>query len=119
MGRIGDELSFVETYEMELNRLGVFIMGEDPMITRARADYQVKLAKANQTISDLNDFHDYITKHWTSPSQRILGYVLHAPPISLTAGPKQFVEDWALIDLNLDKIDWATFKGNVVYLGTF
>ena len=44
----------------------------------------------------------------------MLGYVLHAPPISLATG--QLTEDWALIDLDLDKINWDTFKGNVVYL---
>lgn len=46
----------------------------------------------------------------------MLGYVLHAPPISCATDPKQLTEDWALVDLNLDKIDWDTFKGNVLYL---
>jgi hypothetical protein len=29
------------------------------------------------------------------------------------------MEDWALIDLYCDKIDWNMFKGNVLYIGTF
>ncbi|KAN0113531.1 hypothetical protein V8E52_007595 [Russula decolorans] len=100
MGKIGRELIFIRTR------------------TRAREDYQTKLAKARRTISDMNDFHGDTTKYWSIPSQRVLGYVLHAPPISLPTGPKKLTEDWALIDLDLDKIDWATFKGNVVYLGS-
>jgi hypothetical protein len=52
-------------------------------------------------------------------SQRVLGHVVYAPPISVGTGPKRFTEDWALIELKLDKFDWDNFKGNVVYLGTF
>jgi hypothetical protein len=48
-------------------------------------------------------------------SQRVLGHVIHAPPISVD----RFTKDWALIELNRDKIDWNNFRGNVVYLGMF
>lgn len=49
----------------------------------------------------------------------MLSYVVYAPPISVGTGPKKFKEDWALIDLYHDKIDWNGFKGNIVYLSTF
>ncbi|KAF8483854.1 hypothetical protein DFH94DRAFT_792531 [Russula ochroleuca] len=117
MGKIGRELIFLRTYQRELDNLGEAVEGEKVRGTRVREDYQVKLANVRQTISDVNDFHSDITKYWSTPSQRVLGYVLHAPPISLATDPKQLKEDWALIDLDLDKIDWDTFKGNVVYLG--
>jgi hypothetical protein len=119
MGKIGREVIFVETYKRELDKLGEAVEGEKARVAAARQEFQGKLAKAEQTIADVNEFHGEITKHWSTPSQRVLGYVVHAPPISLATGPKQFAEDWALIDLNRDKIDWNTFKGNVVYLGTF
>ena len=32
---------------------------------------------------------------------------------------EEFTEDWALIELDRDKIDWNSFKGNVIDLGTF
>ena len=70
-------------------------------------------------IEDVYKFHSDIAKHWSSPSQRVLGHVVYAPAISVNTGPKQFTEDWALIDLNRDKIDWNVFKVNVVSLGTF
>ncbi|KAH9164038.1 hypothetical protein EDB89DRAFT_2078307 [Lactarius sanguifluus] len=50
--------------------------------------------------------------------QRVLGHVVHSPPISVGIGPKLFTEDWALIELHGEKIDWAEFKGNVIDLGT-
>jgi len=99
---------FVETYNSELAALGA-----------ARQELQEKVVKAQVAVAAVNEFHDQITKHWTTPSQRVRGYVFHAPPISFSTGPKQFVEDWALIDIYLDKIDWSSFKGNVIYLGMF
>jgi hypothetical protein len=53
----------------------------------------------------------------TGASQRVIGDVVHASPISVGTGSKQFMEDWALIDLYHDKIDWSGFEGNIIYLG--
>ncbi|KAH7887130.1 hypothetical protein F5I97DRAFT_1936641 [Phlebopus sp. FC_14] len=117
MGRIGRELIFVDTYKTELAKLGEAVEGENARVTAARNKFQDKLANAEQMIAEVYKFHGEITRHWSTPSQRVLGYVVHAPPLSVATGPKQFMEDWALIDLNRDKIDWNTFKGNVVYLG--
>ena len=119
MEKIEDQHVLIETYQRELDRVGEAVEGEKDTRTRAREICKANIARAEQTISDIDDFHSIITKHWTTPSCRVLGYVLHAPPISLAAGPKRFTEDWALIDLDLDKFDWDTFKGNVVYLGAF
>jgi hypothetical protein len=49
----------------------------------------------------------------------VLGYVLHAPPISVGTGPQMFTEDWSMINIYRDKINWNEFQGNVVDLGTF
>ncbi|KAH7887979.1 hypothetical protein F5I97DRAFT_1936007 [Phlebopus sp. FC_14] len=105
MVKIGRELIFVDTYKRELDALGEAAEGKD-----------AGLAKAKQTIEDVNEFHGEITKNWSTLSQRVLGYVVHAPPNSVGTGPKQLTEDWALIDLNRDKIDWNMFKANVVSL---
>ncbi|KAI0290586.1 hypothetical protein BC826DRAFT_1092484 [Russula brevipes] len=118
MDKIRGQLILITTYENDLNYFGEAVEGEGAKKTRAREVYQAKLVTAKKTIADVNDFHSDITKHWSTLSQRVLGYVLHTPPISLATGPKQFTEDWALIDLDLDNIDWDTFKGNVVYLGS-
>lgn len=73
---------------------------------------------AEEAVETLNEFHTEVTKSWSTESQRVLGHVVHSPPISVGISPKLFTEDWALIELHGEKIDWADFKGNVIDLGT-
>ncbi|THU87880.1 hypothetical protein K435DRAFT_821801 [Dendrothele bispora CBS 962.96] len=91
MAKIGRKLIDVDYYKRELAALGEAIEGEDAMIG--------------------ND----ITKNWSTVDQRVLGHIVYAPPISVDA--KQYTEDWALVELNHNKVDWNNFKGNVMYLG--
>ncbi|KAI6118380.1 hypothetical protein F5141DRAFT_1187254 [Pisolithus sp. B1] len=100
-----------------LDAFGEAAEGENPRLTATRQELQGKLAKAQTTIVDIDEFHSEITKNWTLPSQRVIGHILYAPPISVSTGPKQFTEDWAVINLYHEKIDWDGFRGNVVYLG--
>ena len=116
--KIGRELIFVEHCKRELSALKA-VEGEDTVVADARQELEGKLTKAEKTIAAVDEFHGEITKHWSTASQRVLGFVIYAPPISVSTGLKQFTEDWALIELYRDKIDWKGFKGNVVYLGTF
>lgn len=81
--------------------------------------YQGMLKEAKETIKAINTLHSEITKYWCTPSLRVLGYVVHAPSISIGTGPQQWTEDWALINLDREKIDWSVFKGNVVSLSMF
>ncbi|KAG8692458.1 hypothetical protein FRC08_009765 [Ceratobasidium sp. 394] len=114
---IGDQLRSIKVWEAELEKLGPVVEGEAAKRTRARDEYQDLVKKATRKIEDANEIHDEVAKHWTTLDQRVIGYVLHAPPIAVADGPKQFTRDWALIDLYLDKIDWKTFQGNKVYVG--
>ncbi|KAL6301674.1 hypothetical protein BKA93DRAFT_448449 [Sparassis latifolia] len=119
MSTIGHELLSIKTWNEEIERLGPVVEGEAPKITRARKNYGDLVEKANRRIEDANEIHDEVTKHWTTPYQRVIGYVVHAPAIAVDDGPKHFTRDWALIDLYRDKINWDTFQGNKVYVGTF
>lgn len=114
MVKIGHECIFVDQHKRELAVLGE---GEDATITATRQEYKDMLTRAEKTITAIDKFHSEITKHWSTSTLRVLGYVVHAPPISVSTGSKKFTEDWALIDLYRDKIDWNMFKGNVVHLG--
>ena len=60
-----------------------------------------------------------VTKHWSAESQRVIGHIAYSPPISIGTGATGFAEDWALVELDNEKIDWRTFRGNVVDLGMF
>ena len=77
------------------------------------------LQKTEKAIDTLNEFHTEVKKLWSADSQRILGHIAYSPPISVGTGNKHFTEDWALIELDSEKIDWKTFKGNVIDLGMF
>ena len=119
MTKIGLGVISIDIYKREIEALGEAAEGEDADVADSRQELQGKLAKAEKMIKDVRSFHSDITTHWSTPSQRVLGHVVYAPAISVSTGPKQFTEDWALIELNHDKIDWDGFKGNVVSLGTF
>ncbi|KAI5808812.1 hypothetical protein DFH27DRAFT_607145 [Peziza echinospora] len=63
-----------------------------------------------EDIRDRTRSHNEILKRWTIPE------VVHVEPIAVNVPPKGFTRDWALIELYNDKIDWATFGGNKVYI---
>lgn len=92
-------------------------LSEDVAVARKREENQWEVEKATATIEDLNKLHNEVTKRWTTPDQRIIGFVLHADPVAVAEGPIQFTRDWAFIQLYNNKIDWNTFLGNKVYIG--
>src|SRR5258707_5943978 len=98
-----------------LLRWGKTVEGKDATVAEARQEVKGGLAEVEETIAAVDAFHSNFTKHWSTVSD----HVVYAPPISVGTGPKQFTEDWALIELNRDRIDWNNAKCNVVYFGTF
>ncbi|TFY73477.1 hypothetical protein EWM64_g10535, partial [Hericium alpestre] len=118
MGKIGHELVSIDQYKWELAGFRDPVKGEDDTIAEARKTYKDKLAKAEKTIKAVDKFHEDIAKHWSAVSQHVLGHIVHFPPISVSTGPKLFTEDWALIELRGEKIDWNGFKGKVLDLGS-
>ena len=119
MVEIGVETSLIKTYQSEINKLGEAGAGEDIKVTADRRELQDRLEEAEKTIAEIYALQKGITMGWSTASQRVLGCIFYAPPISFGTGPEQFTEDWALIDLHRDKINWDRFKGNVINLGVF
>ena len=117
MSTIGRDLLSIEIWNEVIERLGPVVGGKALKTTRARKNYGDLVEEANRRIEDVNEIHDEVTKHWTTPNLRMIGYVVHAPAIAVDDGPRHFTQDWALIDLYRDKIDWDTFQGNKVYIG--
>ena len=119
MATIGDLARSIKVWNKDLARLGEFVEGEDVTVTKKREKNQHEVEKATKMIDRLNKLHDEVTKRRTNPDQRIIGFVLHAEPIVVADGPNEFTRDWAFIQLYREKIDWSTFPGNKVYVGTF
>ena len=77
------------------------------------------LKERGKAIKAINQFHDDITKYWCEEDQHVLGHIAYSPPITTDTGTEGYTEDWALIELDRNKIDWDTFKGNVIDIGMF
>ena len=118
MGTIGDRLRSIKVWNDMLSRLGEPVEGEKSVVTKRRKEHVELVAKAKEEIEEVNAIHDEVTKHRTTPDQRVIGFVLHSEKIEVSVEPHHFTRDWALIELYDEKIDWATFKGNKVYVGT-
>jgi hypothetical protein len=77
---------------------------------------QEKVTNSSEDIEQLNHLHTRVAKTMLTTSKRVIGYVLHADPVSVSPGPEGFTIDWAVFELSDDAIDWDSFKGNVVYI---
>lgn len=117
MSTIDIELISIKVWNEAIERLDPFVEGEEPKRTYMRKHYEDLVKTVNRRIEGANEIHDEVTKNWTTPNLRVIGYVVHAPAIAVDDGPKHFTRDWALIDLYRDKVDWDTFQGNKVYIG--
>ncbi|GJJ08866.1 hypothetical protein Clacol_003086 [Clathrus columnatus] len=117
VNRIDHWDTMADIYERELVDMGECVKGENAMTTSDRKTIQVKLAKAKASKRRISEFHCDINNTWNRESQRILGHVIYAPPISVNPSGSMFTEDWALIELNRERFDWNTFRGNVIYIG--
>jgi hypothetical protein len=118
MSKTGRETIMIDHYKDEIDGLGAAAEDEDAEITAARQAFEDELAKAEKSKASVDEFYGDITRFWTVESQRVLGYVLYAPPISVSTGDKRFTEDWALVELDRGKFNWNAFRGNVIHLGT-
>ncbi|KAF8345616.1 hypothetical protein F5887DRAFT_917279 [Amanita rubescens] len=105
---IGDNEATADIYKQLMKK-------EDDV--EKRKEIKQLLDKTEKAIKVLQKFHEDVTNEWIEPNQRILGHVIHSPPITLGAGTAGFTEDYAILELDSSKIEKA-FRGNVIDLGT-
>ncbi|PWW76389.1 hypothetical protein C7212DRAFT_357331 [Tuber magnatum] len=117
MATIGNLAHSVAVWRSVLAMLGEPINGETAAVTEKRLEDKYEVEQATKRIGSLNKLHDEVTKRRTNPDQRVIGFVLHAEPIEISDAPHRFTCDWALVQLYNEKIDWATFPGNKVFIG--
>ncbi|KAK0214038.1 hypothetical protein IW262DRAFT_292361 [Armillaria fumosa] len=112
-----------------IRRLGVIVEHEERLVKaaegkddqvakEARENAQRALDEANKTIRALSAFYQDVEKKWNTHASRVLGRVVLSPPISLGTGTEGYTEDYAIIEVDDDKIDRSTFQGNTIDLGT-
>ncbi|KIY50257.1 hypothetical protein FISHEDRAFT_64903 [Fistulina hepatica ATCC 64428] len=119
MVKIADDKVMVDQYKQQLGRLQRREdSGDTDGVETERAVVEPSLRAAEASIKALDKFHSEVTKVWSQEQHRVIGHVAYAPPITVGTGGKRYTEDWALIELDCSKIDWANFRGNVIDLGT-
>jgi hypothetical protein len=114
---IGSLTCSISIWKRVIERLGDPVDGEKSAITWKRRQTQHDVEKATKMIGYLNELYHEVTKLRTNPDQRVIGCVLHAEPIVISNGSHRFTCDWAFVQLYKEKIDWATFPGNKVFIG--
>jgi hypothetical protein len=117
-GTVDDLLCSIEVWNDVLVRLGEPVEGEEKEVTERRQEHKELVANAMKKIEKVKTLHDEVTKRYTTPDQRVIGFVLHSERIEVSVKPHGFTKDWSLIELYEEKIDWSTFQGNKVYIGT-
>ncbi|KAJ3715490.1 hypothetical protein C8R42DRAFT_698343 [Lentinula raphanica] len=116
--KIQDNLRYIDYCKWILNTLGDPVEGEDSAVTRQRKSTPLTVKVTLEKNKQANNLVDELAKHHTTPDQRVIGHVLHSDPIQASTDSYRFTNDWALIELNTDQIDWSSFKGNRIYLGS-
>ncbi|KAF8992685.1 hypothetical protein BDQ17DRAFT_1253700, partial [Cyathus striatus] len=89
----------------------------DKYVEEKLAIFVSDLMKSETAINMLEDFQSGVINDWSRGEDFIIGHVFYAPPIGVGEGPNYYTEDWALIELDRSKINWTTFKGNMMDLG--
>ncbi|KAI0345010.1 hypothetical protein BDW22DRAFT_1405842 [Trametopsis cervina] len=107
MATIGGHLLSIDHWIGALSRLGDPVEGEKMQVTEVRKGYL-------HSILEAKELHSEVTQQYTTLGQRTIGFVLHSTKIE--SKPYSFTQDWALIELYNDKIDWTTFQGNKLWL---
>ncbi|KIM43489.1 hypothetical protein M413DRAFT_25852 [Hebeloma cylindrosporum] len=75
---------------------------------------QDKLSKARTAIKELKKFFVQIRKHWTKTADRVIGYVVWSPPISVSPAPHHYTTDICVIKLDEKKFA-QNFRANFAF----
>ena len=114
---INKQHTMIDIWGDTLCRLGDPVEGEVIEVTQRRRELMRSVARARRRVNKMNELHSEVIRRYTTPLLRVIGFVLHAEPITVSVGPHQFTSDWALIELYNEKVDWSKFRGNKVYIG--
>jgi hypothetical protein len=114
---IGSQILSIKAWDAVLVRLGDPDPNEPARVTQKRTEHLSLVDSAKERIEEVNALYNAVQDR-VDPSKRAIGFVLHCEPIEVSSGPHGFTKDWALIELYDDMIDWDTFRGNKVYVGT-
>ena len=114
---VDSQVRSIRVWNDVLVRLGDPQPNEPVRVAQRRAEYLSLVNGANERIEQVNALYNMVQDR-VDPIKRAIGFILHCEPIEASSGPNGFTKDWALTELYDDMIDWNTFRGNQVYVGT-
>ncbi|KAK7685522.1 hypothetical protein QCA50_011388 [Cerrena zonata] len=112
---IGDQSKAIASWETHLRRIPEPAEGEAVGVTAKRKELTDLIAAAKDKIRAVNELHSHVTKNHTTTASRIFGFVLHCAKIEV--GSDGFMYDWALIQIDDDRVEMKDLKGNQVFVG--
>ncbi|KAF5329343.1 hypothetical protein D9619_009277 [Psilocybe cf. subviscida] len=113
--RIGRLQSAVKYYSDRIGELGEPVEGGDPQLLENRERLSDIVKESTRGIRGMEKLLDKVTMKHATLEERTIGVVLHS---TTSSEPYGFPNDWALIELDNDKIDWPSFYGNKMYIGS-
>ncbi|CAE6480993.1 unnamed protein product [Rhizoctonia solani] len=112
-----DHLNFnVTFYEKQIAAYTMKTQAGNQQAASYLATTQAEMDKKKAAIEALKTFFVRIKKEWSGLNNRIIGYVVWAPPIVARAPPHGYTKDVCVIRLDEGKF-LPNFRGNVVDLG--
>jgi hypothetical protein len=112
---MGDEQTAIGIWELSLSRIQVQTADKPSSRTDRRQELIGLITKAKRNITAANKLHSFVTKYHTFPQDRIFGFVYHCAEIGV--GNDGYMYDWALIQLDMDKLEARNFLGNKLFVG--
>lgn len=104
--------------EDRIKILKVLAVGNAPRAAKSAKDLprvQQQLIEMQAKIKDYKAYFLKVKKQWSKPKDRVIGYIVWSPPISINMPPYSYTKDICVIKLNKKK--FCHFGGNVLSLG--
>ena len=117
--RIGTLGTAAEIHRTSIVRLERKAEGDTPAAEKAKKELRKTrelLEETTDAINELQEHYEQTKKDFSKPSQRVIGYVVWSPAITIGTAPHGFTRDVCVV--KLDKARFLpNFKGNVIDLG--
>lgn len=115
IGTLNDTVDYLEKRTRTLTRR-VEAGGDDTQKSAGElAETQDQLTKTLTKVVVLKAFFVDVKTGWSKLQNRVIGYVVWAPPIGVGVPPHRYTRDLCII--KLDKKKFQKFRGNILSLG--
>ena len=96
--------------------LASFLNETGEQAEKGRKAAQKEGEQAEKAAEVLTEYREELLKRWATEDSRVLGHVIYSPPMDVdsTSG---YARDVAVIAVDPDKVDPASFPGNMIDLG--